>query len=229
MKADDNKHYAAEKWETDGKEEGRGEKTTARAAESLLPFNWWVIKIIISQSPSSITEIDGWRSWMSALKPTHTRHIYSFDGVRDTRAFSVSQWDKLEAHEHTNTVGVMFAVMRRSASSHRPSQASARLADRAQRKCPIWRAAPAEMLINRNIGNQFTCAARARSNVEVNIYFFRLIPWAQKKKKNNNAPLRDVLVAHVITWFKTLFSLGVTAVRWNVGNWCVCVVLLEAF
>lgn len=76
-------------------------------------------------------------------------------------------------------------------------------------KCPIRRrrTVPVEMLVNRTIGNQFTCAVRARSNMGVNIYSFA---WVSEYKKS---PLRDGGVTDVLTWFEMLFSLSVMAMR----------------
>lgn len=52
------------------KKKKEGKKKTKHRAQTLLPFNLWVIKIIISQRPSSIKEIDGGHRWTST--PTHT-------------------------------------------------------------------------------------------------------------------------------------------------------------
>lgn len=56
-----------------GKRGRKARKKRRHGAQSLLPFNLWVIKIIISQRPSSIKEIDGGHRWTSTPTHTHAR------------------------------------------------------------------------------------------------------------------------------------------------------------
>ena len=53
---------------------------------------------------------------------------------------------------------------------HQAVEAAAPLAD--QLGGNVQSGGEVEMLVNRTIGNQFTCAVRARSNTGVNIYSF---------------------------------------------------------
>lgn len=93
--------------EKEGKKRGRRGRT---AAESLLPFNLWVIKIITSQSPSSIKEIDGRQSRVSMLTHAHRKTKACFlKKVRDSKlsvpfrqVWSLSEMSsRTQAHGHT--------------------------------------------------------------------------------------------------------------------------------
>ncbi len=212
-------------------------KENNTASESQLLFNFWVIKIIISQSPSSIKKMDGRRS-------THRKtKAFSLECVRDGQLFvpfrlvwSLSEknshthtstwkhtWVHAEnkhacthtcghtvtcKHTHINLISEDLIAVMRWKHLHQTigCSAAARLADQPG-KCPIRRRdVSPEMLVNRRIGNQFTCAMRAGSNMEVNIYSFAWV------KKEPTERCRCYWCACVITWFEMLFSLTVTAV-----------------
>lgn len=200
-------------------------------AQSLLPFNLRVIKIITSQSPSSIKEIDGRPSPASTRTHAYRKTKACFlKRVRDSK-LSVpfrQVWSPSEMSSRTRARGHTWALTdtRMLKNTHinlisedviaarRCGETSASnywLSSCSPGSRPIRRrAVAAQTLVNRNIGNQFTCKVCAETNMEVNIY------WVKKNWQMSYG------WSHAITWFQLVFSpLWSKSGIYTGGNRCI--------